>query len=319
GLAYCAQATNGAERALRLATAPWRFYSARGHYELARRVLEDALHRPGAEDGTPARANALVRAGAFALYQGDYEAARPHIEESLALYRHLGDEKGVARALSGLSVVATFQGDNAAARACNQESLARYLALGERRGEANTLHNLGMLAWSEGNATDAIAYYEQALRLLGALGDRQHMALTLSGIGGAEVMLGHYGAAQAKFSLALTLANEIGNEREVMHGIEGTVELATRCNRPSEAAWLLAASAAMRQRLGSLPVPAESRMRLALEAELLAALGEPVYGALTREGAQASMLEALQRALATLESLPIPPPQGTLPLADASG
>jgi len=319
GLAYCAQAEDGAERGLRLATAPWRFYSARGHYELARRVLETALARAGAQGGTPARANALVRAGGFALYQGDYEGARPHIEDSLALYRHLGDEKGVARALSGLSVVATYQGDYAAARACNLESLARYRALGERRGEANALHNLGMLAFSEGNASEAIAHYELALPILGAIGDRQHMALALAGIGSAEVMLGAYALAQAKFSLALTLANEIGAEREVMHSIEGTAELAARCGSSADATWMLAASAAMRQRLGSPPVPAESAARLALEAELSALLGQPAFAELTRQGAGATSEQAMRRALATLEALPIPGTPEPLPQPDTSG
>ncbi len=304
-LAYCTQAADGAQRALRLATGPWRFWSTRGQYLLARRVLEDALTRPGAEEGTPARADALVRAGAFAIYQGDYEAARARIEESLALYRHLHDEKGIARALNGLAVAATYLGDIPAARACNEESLARYRALGQKRGQANVLHNLGLLASGEGRATEAIAHFDSALTLLGELGDRQHMALTLAAIAGAEVKLGQLSGAHAKLKLCLALAAEVGVERETLHGVEGTIELAARCGRPAEAAWLLAASAAMRQRMGSPPDPTEAAIRRALEVELQATLGESGYQDASLAGGATDSIEAVERTNRILESLPL--------------
>lgn len=308
GLAYCAQAENGGQRALRLATAPWRYWSARGHYVLARRVIEDALARPGAEEGTLARADALIRAGAFAIYQADYEAARARIEESLALYRHLHDEKGIARALNGLAVAATYLGDTAAARACNEESLARYRALGQKRGQANVLHNLGLLALADGRANEAIAHFEATLALLGTLGDRQHMALTLAAIAGAEVKLGHMSEAHAKLTLCLALAVEVGVNRETLHGIEGTIELAARCGRPAEAAWLLAASAAMRQRMGSPPDPTESAFRRELEVELQATLGAVAYKEALEAGAAAESSQAVERTKQILATLPLTTP-----------
>ncbi|MEO5989889.1 MAG: tetratricopeptide repeat protein, partial [Candidatus Eisenbacteria bacterium] len=262
---------------------------------------------PGADEATPARADALVRAGAFAIYQADYEAARPRIEESLALYRHLHYEKGIARALSGLAVVTTYLGDNAVARACYEESLARYEALGQKRGQANVLHNLGLLASGEGRPTEAIAHFEAALALLGTLGDRQHMALTLAAIAGAEVKLGNIVGAHAKLTLCLALALEVGAERETLHGIEGTIELAARCGRPGEAAWLLAASAAMRQRLGSPPDPTESAMRRALEVEISTALGELAYSEICLAGAAADpgkVVESTRQVLSALDLNP---------------
>lgn len=307
GFAFCAQAENGAQRGLRLTTAPWRFWSARGHYELARRVLEEALGRAGAEASTPARADALVRAGAFALYQGDYEAARPHIDASLALYRLLGDDKGVARALNGRSVVAIYQGDYAASRASTEESLAGYLRLGEKRGEANARHNLGMLAWSEGHAAAGIPEFETALALLADLGDRQHMALTLAGLGGCEVMLGQYRRAHARIEQALTIAHELGAEREVMHALEASVELALRCGRASDSAWLWAASGEMRRRLGSPPIPAESLLRQSLQQELEAALGAEEFASIRAEATRTPPAQVHARAVAALAALPLPP------------
>ncbi len=304
GFSYCAQAEDGAQRALRLVTAPWRFWSARGHYILARRLLEDALARPGADEGTATRADALVRAGAFAVYQGDYPAARPRIEESLALYRHLSDEKGIARALNGLAVTATFLGDIETARSCNEESLARYRALGQKRGEANVLHNLGILASTAGKQDEAIAHYEAALALLGALGDRQHMALTMAALASAEVKSGRLIEAHAKLLLSLTLALEIGAERETLHAVEGTIELAATAGQPDAAAWLLGATTAMRTRLGIPLDPIETGLRAEFEATLRNALGDRGFESSFGLGAEAQtsqMVEHTQTLLSQLQ------------------
>jgi tetratricopeptide (TPR) repeat protein len=278
----------------------WRYWGARGLYELGRRALEDALSRPGAEAPTDARAHALVRAGGLALYQGDYLAARPRIEASLALYRQLGDSRGVARALSGLAVVATYQGDYAVARACNEESLAGYRALGQRRGEAVALHNLGYLAWCEQDGVASERHFSDAMAILHEVGDRQQLAMTLAGVGAANLLRGEREAARGQFAGALGLAIELGAEREGLYAVESTAALVADEGDGLDAVRLLGAARVLRSRLGSPSVPAEEAMREALLRALGTRFGSGRVEALLAEGGRWDGPQTLRAALTAL-------------------
>ena len=273
-LAWCGTLADGAERGLRLASAVWRFWSARGQGELGRRALEEALRRDSGTASRAVRAKALVRLGGLALYQNDYAAARPRIEESLALCREIGDRKGVARALSGLAVVATYQGDLAAARAYDEESLQGYRALGEARGEAIALHNLGYLAWREGNASLAREHYEAALKVLRRVRDEETIAMTLAGIASAWVSLGKPEAASEPLAEALGLTRRLEARREGAYALESVATLAAALADGDEAARFLGAAVALREAIGSPHMALEKAEQEAFLAKLSGALGE---------------------------------------------
>src|SRR5262245_3578162 len=123
-LSWYGKSDGGGDEAVRMAGAVARFWMMRGHYEQGRRALEEALAVNSGRTPNGARATALVRLGAVALYQGDYAGARPPLEEALALYRSLGDEPGEVRALGTLGIVLMYQGDLDAAQKSFEEGLA---------------------------------------------------------------------------------------------------------------------------------------------------------------------------------------------------
>ena len=73
-------------------------------------------------EGSPARARALLGAGALAWRQSDYEASRLLLEESVVRWRELGDRRGLAEALHLLGHSYFDQQNYEAARATFEES-----------------------------------------------------------------------------------------------------------------------------------------------------------------------------------------------------
>jgi non-specific serine/threonine protein kinase len=141
-------ATGGAEPALRLVAAVWRYWPTRGLSALGRERLTQALGRPGAAAPTAARARALSGAGRLAQRQGALAEARVLLEESLSLCNRFGDHTGMARALNNLGLVCSQQGDHDGACARFEESLALARRTGDRRGASMTLNNLAEQARS---------------------------------------------------------------------------------------------------------------------------------------------------------------------------
>ncbi len=255
---------DGAEGALRMASALSRFWSAHGHSDTGRRTLEKALQLPGADPMGETRAKALVRAGALVLYQGDYEGALPYVQESLDLSRAQNDRRGVARALSGLCVIAQYRGDYATARSAGEEGCQVYRELGAERGVALSLHNLGYTAQCEGNLEEALGRYQEALSLLRKAGDFGHVALTLADIGTVRMRLGDMTSARDSYLEGLELARSAGSLRETAFVLEGVAEWAHRSGEPARGARLLGAADRVREDISSPALPEGVRAREAL-------------------------------------------------------
>jgi non-specific serine/threonine protein kinase len=269
--AWAPRVEDGAAKGLRMASSIASFWSALGHFEIGRRVLEEALRRDMGS-ASAARATALVRAGSLALSQGDTASARPRIEESLALYRELGDAKGVARASIGLATAATYQGDFAAARRYGEEALARYRELGEKRGAAACLHNLGYMELCQGDLVAARDRYQQALALMREVQDLGHVAYTLSDLAIVAVRDGRAADAVPLLREALRHAAELGDRARGVYALDATAELAAACGHAERAARLCLAAAAVREEIGAPLVPIEQRVRDQLLARVRGAL-----------------------------------------------
>jgi len=263
-LAWSGGRAGGDEKGLRIAGAMSRFWSARGHYALARRTLDAALGRAHGPVPAAVRATALVRAAGFALYEGDTAAARPRLEQALALYREAGDAPGVARALSGLATEAIYRRDYTRARACYEETLEVYRRERNRHATAIALHNLGYVAMRVRDLAAARGHYEEAVALFEGTGDERHLGHTLGELGRACTRLGDREAARPRLAGALKLARDLGAQREGAYGLEGAAELAAASGQEALAAAWLEAAVALRERLGTTLVPAEREEQDAL-------------------------------------------------------
>jgi non-specific serine/threonine protein kinase len=259
--AWSADTPDGPEQGLRLATSIYRFWSARGHYEIGRRTLGEALARPGGGAPSRSRANALVRAGGLALYQGDVVAARPLIEQSLAIYRSLEDSKGIARALNGLGTASIYGGDLSAARGFIDEATAIYRRLEERRGVAVSLHSLGFVELLAGDLEAAETAYRQAMEILLDLRDEESIAMLRADLGVVLVRLGRARESRAELAAAVEIASRLGAGREGACALEGLAELALATGAASEAARFLRAADGIRASIGTPPSPPERGQR----------------------------------------------------------
>ncbi len=278
GLGFARERPSGLRSALRLAGAAARAWAVRGAYALGLAELEKTLRaEAAADDASPERAKALVRAGGMALYLGDYAAAREPIEESLEIYRRLGDEKGIARSLSGLATVATYQEDYAAARRYGEEVLGTYEKRGDKRGAAVTLHNLGFIALCEGDAAAANGFYRRAVPLLDEVGDLKALAHTLADLAVASVRLEDDGAAASQLQGSLHIVLETGVGREAAYTLDGVAHYALRRGDPAAAARFSGAAEGLRESLGAALAAAELSQRKAFVLDLERLLGpEPL-------------------------------------------
>ena len=300
-LDWCVDREGDALRALRMTVALYRFWSARGHYDLGRRELELAIRRDADKSPTHERANALVRAGGMALYLADPAGARPLIEESLAISRSLDDARGVARTLSGLGTVAMYQGDMPAARAYFEESLAGYRALGARRGEAVAMHNLGHVASYSRDLSTARDWFERALALLREVGDQEYVALQLANLTSVLLELEGPQAARGTLIEAVRIARQLRTLREDAEALSSAAEYAAATGEAERAARYAGAAEAVRRAAGLPGDPEETRRRGALDAALDRALGPEAHAAARARGQALPSEAALEEALVWLE------------------
>lgn len=166
--------------ALRLVSAPWRFWQFRGHLREAAQRQAKALAMPGASGADPrVRYRALEAAGGIQYWLGDYRTAFRFYDESLAVARTLGDRALVAQALYNRAF--TGEGDDpfqlmrTEGREAAEEALAIWRELGDRAGVGRALWALGNADGFAEELDRAEAEYREALEIFRELGDRYYL------------------------------------------------------------------------------------------------------------------------------------------------
>src|SRR6185437_12370405 len=192
-----------ADAALRLCSAVWRFWYARGYLTEGSRWMDEALHvaestgyGAGAPESVCIHARALTGAGVLAHYQAHYAQAATLCGQSLALCRGVDDQPGVAAALHGLALVARSGGDFATARTMYEEARSIHEAVGDRWGLSYTLRYLAVVLWMEAEYAAAGPVIQASLALATEIGDRQGRAITLTVESYVACSLGDYAAAE---------------------------------------------------------------------------------------------------------------------------
>jgi predicted ATPase/DNA-binding CsgD family transcriptional regulator/transcriptional regulator with XRE-family HTH domain len=202
------------DTALRLSSAVWRFWYARGYLTEGSRWLEEALEM--APDDPPlisARAKALTGAGVLAHYKAHYARAATLCGQSLALCRKVGDQAGIAAALHGLALVARSGGDFATARAMYEEARRIHDALGDRWGLSYTLRYLAVVLWMEADYTAARSVIDASLTLAREIGDSQGVGLSHTVRSYVACSLGEHKAAETAACIAFSHHESYGDRR----------------------------------------------------------------------------------------------------------
>jgi predicted ATPase/DNA-binding XRE family transcriptional regulator len=218
----------GAECALRIAGALWRFWLVRGYYSEGRAHLAEALaiasnkaeeHSKPPHSIMALRAKALNGAGILAWRQNDYGPARLFSEESLSIYRQLGDKQGIAQALNNLGNLAHRQGDYDAARSLFEESLEARRNLGDKRGIADSLNNLAMVVDEQGDYGLAHTLYEESLAVRREVGDLRGVANSLNNLALVSWEHGDYANARSLLEESLDMYRELGDKRGIANAL----------------------------------------------------------------------------------------------------
>jgi predicted ATPase len=254
------ESTHAIDAALGLAAALWRFWQVHAHVTEGRRWLERLLgHPPGASEVTPARARALVGAGALAWRAQDGPAARRWLVEARWACEAAAELAGLATALKFLGVIA-LKGpppDLVGAADLFERSLRVRRELGDRDGIASCLNDLGVLALDRGDYPRARTLLDESLQLCRALDNRYGTSFVLNNLSMLALNEGTYDSVPALLRESLDLARELGSREKVACALTGLASLAAVTAAPFSAARLFGAAEALRARIGVPMSPAE--------------------------------------------------------------
>jgi predicted ATPase/DNA-binding SARP family transcriptional activator len=226
-------------------------------YRQARRLWSDTLAIRRRLANQESVGWTLIQLGYCAQCEGDYAAAHAAYDESLSIARELGYERMIARCLTQLGEVAVLEGDPAAARRPFDESLPTWREIGHRSGLVDALRGLGDAARLDGDFAAAASFLEECHAVSVEIGARplEARALqSLAALANAEEDIEH---AESLLRQALALWREIDDIAGAADSTRGLGEVAATRGDHDRAARLLAASEALRERVGAAIAPVE--------------------------------------------------------------
>jgi predicted ATPase/DNA-binding XRE family transcriptional regulator len=298
--------TGESDTAARFALALWRFWSAR-HLGEGFRWLEAVLTMWGAPGVEPQRqerrrAFLLLVAGILATRHGDYDRAVALDEASLTLYRDLGHERSTHGPLRELGAVAYHRGDYERAVRLGEQALAVARESGNASGSALAACNLADALTARGDLETARTLLEEAQSSLRSreqtVPSLNALVNTLNRLGSVRCETGDYTRAGESYLESLRLMWQyVGRAYETAACLEGLARVAAGQGRPERAAWLLGASAALRDEMGTPLTPIARADHDHASEAALEALGEPAFEAAWTAGNEASFEAAIISAL----------------------
>jgi non-specific serine/threonine protein kinase len=251
------------------------------------------------------------RGVAFSLYhlatgaklQGDMALAVNRYQESLARYQALSDQWGMATLRHALASLALDAGDFARAEALLSAEIEAIRQIGDRWLLGASLANLGMSVARQGEFARASRFLDEALALMRVLGERRWSAHILSFQGLIAGWRGDRVTALAAFHEALTLAHELGVQFYVAEIIERVAGLLATGDDATKATWLFGAAEALRDAIGSPPLPADRDAMAPAIASVRAKLGPDAFTSIWAAGRTCPIDEVVADTL-TLTSAP---------------
>jgi len=283
------------EKGLRLAGALWRYWHIRGQYEEGLDCLERFL-RQDTVVPLPMRSKALNGAGNLAYQWKDFERAQALFQERLELEQSQGSPRAIAGTLGGLANVASARGDYAQARTLFERSLASFRELGDRRGTVMTLGNLAVVSCQEGDLPRACLYHAECAAFFRSDGDLHSLAVALNNLAGIRISLEDYSAGTELLKESLDISRELESRHSLLHGLTLSFFMSSRRDQWEQAALLLGATEAFRERT-QLPLPKQVLDEHAHHEERVrAGLGAEAFSRVRSQGRLLTLEETVARA-----------------------
>jgi len=258
---------------------------------------------PRAASEAAARGRALYALGVLTYWQGDIDQAVPLLQRSLMLTRAAGDHVLTDYVLNNLGMAFQDQGDVEQARVCYEECLAQLRARGVLRSACvgNALSDLASLAFVTGDLAQAETYAEEAV----AVCRQVHFSVAAAQSRCVQTLLawwrGDMRRAEALAGEALALGRSAKDVRLYADGLEVCAIIRATQGQPEQAARLLGAATASRERIGmrrplDMPVAMADTVTAAV-GSAQAALGEATWNAAFAAGQALSLEQAIAEAL----------------------
>ena len=227
--------------------------------------------------------------------RGDLDGAVGSYEGALAAARDGGPLYVVLASLVGLGSLLALRGDDVRAAALHAEAAALFRRTGQRRGFAHLYNELGGLARIRGDLERARQLHREALPIVRELVGWS-VPHTLAQLACAEARLGDLDAAEAHLAEAAGLLQAVPQPGTAASVLLGAALVAIGRDRPEEAARLLAATDAVRERSGFAAVGAE-RQEADLAADAVRARLDPDALAAAQADGRAQAAEDVLRDL----------------------
>jgi hypothetical protein len=236
------------DRALALAGALGWFWLSHGLLAEGRERLSAALAASSA--GGPARARALVAAGALAARLGDAEDGRALVEEGIELWSELDDRRELATALGILGWLLVYDaGDDAGSLRAFERSLALCRERGDPDGETRALTGVCQVLVALGEVERAEALSRQLLELAAGEPRTEHFAFHF--LADCALIRGDVVEARQRYRESLRAALPLGDVIETSFEVQGVAMAAAGAGDARLGVLLAGSVEALRESLGA--------------------------------------------------------------------
>jgi non-specific serine/threonine protein kinase len=234
---------------LRLASAVWWFWCARGPLgeglDCFDKLLAERSDVPGS-----IRARALSDAGWLAFFFGDRRRAVELSNASLALYTALGDRWGTAFPTCTLGVCAYYELDYVRARPLYEASAALYREAGIKWGLRHAIAGVGYTKEALGDLKQAREHYQESLALSREIGDKEGIAWALYLLGLLDKRQNFPDRALKYLEEALAVAREVNSKIMTSWALKPMAELMLGRNDEAEVERLLGEALRLYREMG---------------------------------------------------------------------
>jgi tetratricopeptide (TPR) repeat protein/transcriptional regulator with XRE-family HTH domain len=203
-----AAATSRYPYTIALSAAMTGFLEARGPWDKAIALQQDAITTAAETHDKPGQARNLLALAGMQEITGDSPKAAATCAQALEIYRDLGDVSGQADTFNGLAALHTGTGDYQLAAEYAERALALYTRIPQLRWQCDALFVLAAVHEAAGDYPAAVACCRRAEQLATEQGDRWGQLNATRDLGIMERLTGDYANAERHQRQALELARE---------------------------------------------------------------------------------------------------------------
>jgi tetratricopeptide (TPR) repeat protein len=195
------------------------FYDLSGEFNLAEKMLNEALHIRELIGDKKGLKDSLNNIGNILLNKGDINKALDKHRKSLEIGKEIHDRQGIAQSYNVLGHIFMVKGDTQEALTNCNEALRIFKEIGNVDGISVALRNLGNVLSDMKRFREALDYYQKSLEISEEIGNKHGISATLDVIGNVFLQKGSFAKALYYHNESLKIAKEIGGKNRITSNI----------------------------------------------------------------------------------------------------